>query len=69
MRLKIIPQITNIKEPFNTGDKMKFKFLFVIVQNKSTAHAGMWRQQNNCLRANYFITKNNPFLSGFPKFK
>ena len=68
MRLKIIPQITNIKEPINTGDKIIFKFGLVITQ-KNTAHAGMWRQQNNCLRANYFITKNNPFLSGFPKFK
>tara|TARA_B100000212_G_scaffold975_1_gene691 strand:- start:240 stop:377 length:138 start_codon:yes stop_codon:yes gene_type:complete len=37
MRLKIIPQITNIKEPINNGDKIIFKFGLVITQKKYTS--------------------------------
>ena len=49
--LKITPHITNIKEPINTGDKIKFKFALEIMPRRATALAGGWRQRNNCPKA------------------
>ena len=51
IRLKIIPHITNIKEPINTGEKIKFKFALEITPRRATAPAGGWRQRNNCPKA------------------
>ena len=51
IRLKITPNITNIKDPIYTGDKIKFKFAFEIIPRRATAPAGGWRQWNNCLKA------------------
>ena len=49
--LKITPHITNIKEPINTGDKIKFKFALEKTPTRATAPAGGWRQRNNCPKA------------------
>tara|TARA_Y100000589_G_C26801647_1_gene485997 strand:- start:380 stop:577 length:198 start_codon:yes stop_codon:yes gene_type:complete len=46
--LKIIPQITNIKEPIYTGDKIKFKSALKITPRRASAPAGGCRQRNNC---------------------
>ena len=35
--IKTTPKITNIKEPINTGDKIRFKFALKIIQRKVTA--------------------------------
>ena len=43
--------ITNIKEPINTGEKIKFKFALEITPRRATAPAGGWRQRNNCPKA------------------
>ena len=51
IRLKIIPHITNIEEPINIGDKIKFKFALEITPRKETAPAGGWRQRNNYPKA------------------
>ena len=51
IRLKIIPHITNIKEPINIGEKTKFKFALEITPRRATAPALGWRQRNNCPKA------------------
>ena len=51
IRLKINPHITNINEPINTGDKIKFKFALEITPRRATAPAGGWRHRNNCPKA------------------
>ena len=51
IRLKIIPHITNIKEPINIGNKIKLKFALEITPRRATAPAGGWRQRNNCPKA------------------
>ena len=48
--IKIIPYITNIKEPINTGKK-KFKFALKISPRRATSPAGGWRQRKNCPKA------------------
>ena len=40
IRLKIIPHITNIEEPINIGDKIKFKFALEITPRRVTPPAG-----------------------------
>tara|TARA_B100000212_G_scaffold320306_1_gene278048 strand:+ start:340 stop:606 length:267 start_codon:yes stop_codon:yes gene_type:complete len=67
MRLKIIPQITNIREPIYTGDKRKFKFSLEITPRRATAPAGGCWQQNNYPKAMAITTASQQEKEFFPK--
>ena len=67
IRLKIIPHINKIKEPINTGDKIKFSFALEITPRRATATAGGWRQRNNCPKAIAIATAIPQAKELFPK--
>ena len=67
MLLKIIPQITNITNPINTGNKTKFKFSLEIKPRRATAPAVGWIQRNNFPKAMAIATTSPQEKELFPK--